>query len=269
MITLPDCAPDSRPCRAAAATHKAADRLYCPRRFRRFLHHLTPGAQCLPLQQLRIASCRQLRGQNGRTIKCTDAGRILIGCRRRGKRVRIEVWDTGRGIPEEQQRQIFWEFVRLELRFPRRDLIGHQPCEAKRTAQSQGRRGSKACRHSAPDVDRAHRIQMVVKGGCQSTCIVGRRLPADQISGNERPCRDAGVGEIALGLAMLKRANRASHIDPPASSNAIMRRARPYCGENPEPGKDVTESLTPQRPELENDQDPQRTSRQGVGPSNC
>src|SRR5262245_63893335 len=31
------------------------------------------------------------------------------------------------------------------------------------------------------------------------------RIPADQISGNERPCRDAGVGEIALGLAMLKR----------------------------------------------------------------
>jgi transposase len=93
---------------------------------------------------------------------------------------------------------------------------------------------------------------------CQSTCIVGRRLPADQISGNERPCRDAGVGEIALGLAMLKRANRASHIDPPASSNAIMRRARPYCGENPEPGKDVTESLTP-RPELENGQDPKRS----------
>ena len=99
---------------------------------------------------------------------------------------------------------------------------------------------------------------MVVKGGCQSTRIVGRRLPADQISGNERPCRDASVGEIALGLAMLKRANRASHIDPPASSNAIMRRASPYCGENPEPGKDVTESLTP-RPELENSQDLHRT----------
>ena len=30
-----------------------------------------------------------------------------------------------------------------------------------------------------------------------------------------------------------------------------MRRARPYRGENPEPGKDVTENLTP-RPELEN-----------------
>src|ERR1700751_5073113 len=48
-----------------------------------------------------------------------------------------------------------------------------------------------------------------------------------------------------------QESKRASHIDPPASSNAIMRRARPYRGENPEPGKDVTESLTP-RPELEN-----------------
>ena len=58
---------------------------------------------------------------------------------------------------------------------------------------------------------------------------------------------------------MLKKAKRVSHIDPPASSNAIMRRARPYRGENPEPGKDVTESLTP-RPELENDQGPKLTS---------
>lgn len=58
-------------------------------------------------------------------------------------------------------------------------------------------------------------------------------------SGRQRPCRDAGVGAIVLGLAMLKRAKRASHIDPPASSYAIMRRARPYRGENPAPG-DVT-----------------------------
>ena len=58
---------------------------------------------------------------------------------------------------------------------------------------------------------------------------------------------------------MLKKAKRDSHIDPPASSNAIMRRARPYRGENLEPGKDVTESLTP-RPELENSQDPAATS---------
>jgi len=57
-------------------------------------------------------------------------------------------------------------------------------------------------------------------------------------SGNQRPCRDAGVGAIAPGFAMLERAERASHIDPPASSYAIMQRASPYCGENPGPGKD-------------------------------
>ncbi len=44
---------------------------------------------------------------------------------------------------------------------------------------------------------------------------------------------------------MLERAKRASHIDPPASSYAIMRRARPYRGENPEPGKDVLGELDP------------------------
>jgi hypothetical protein len=42
---------------------------------------------------------------------------------------------------------------------------------------------------------------------------------------------------------MLARAKRASHIDPPASSYAIMRRACPYRGENPEPGKDVDREL--------------------------
>jgi hypothetical protein len=74
----------------------------------------------------------------------------------------------------------------------------------------------------------------------------------------KRPCRDAGVGAIALGLAMLERAERASHIDPPASSYAIMQRECPYCGENPGPGKDVTENLN-LAPELENGQDLMRT----------
>jgi hypothetical protein len=59
---------------------------------------------------------------------------------------------------------------------------------------------------------------------------------------------------------MLARAKRASHIDPPASSYAIMRRARPYRGENPEPGKDVLESLTT-GPELENRLGQKRTLR--------
>src|SRR5215469_2487753 len=52
-----------------------------------------------------------------------------------------------------------------------RQSLGRQACKAERAAQSQGRRCSEAGRHSAPDVDRRHRIQLVIKGGHQSTCI--------------------------------------------------------------------------------------------------
>ena len=47
-------------------------------------------------------------------IKYTPTGRVLIGCRRKGPSLRIDVYDTGVGIPESQQRDIFVEFHRLE-----------------------------------------------------------------------------------------------------------------------------------------------------------
>ncbi|MBI3704929.1 MAG: PAS-domain containing protein, partial [Rhizobiales bacterium] len=47
-------------------------------------------------------------------IKYTPAGRVLIGCRRRDDKLRIDVYDTGVGIPESQRRDIFIEFRRLE-----------------------------------------------------------------------------------------------------------------------------------------------------------
>lgn len=47
-------------------------------------------------------------------IRYTDKGRIVVGCRRRGDRLRIEVWDTGIGIPETQLDAIFEEFRQLD-----------------------------------------------------------------------------------------------------------------------------------------------------------
>jgi signal transduction histidine kinase len=47
-------------------------------------------------------------------IRYTASGTVLVGCRRRGNRLRIEVWDTGPGIPPDQQQNIFSEFYRLE-----------------------------------------------------------------------------------------------------------------------------------------------------------
>ncbi|MFM5141015.1 hybrid sensor histidine kinase/response regulator [Aeromonas veronii] len=41
-------------------------------------------------------------------------GRVLLGCRRMGEKIRIEVWDNGPGIPQDKQEAIFDEFSRLD-----------------------------------------------------------------------------------------------------------------------------------------------------------
>jgi signal transduction histidine kinase len=46
-------------------------------------------------------------------VRHTASGGVVIGCRRRGQTLRIEVWDSGPGIPEDQRRNIFGEFYRL------------------------------------------------------------------------------------------------------------------------------------------------------------
>jgi PAS domain S-box-containing protein len=53
---------------------------------------------------------RILRNLLTNALKNTDEGQILFGCRRRGGTLSIEVWDTGRGIPEGQKDRIFEEF---------------------------------------------------------------------------------------------------------------------------------------------------------------
>jgi len=46
-------------------------------------------------------------------IRYTDDGSVLVACRRRGRVVRLSVIDTGRGIPPDQQENVFQEFVQL------------------------------------------------------------------------------------------------------------------------------------------------------------
>ena len=56
---------------------------------------------------------RILQNLIGNAIRYTASGRVLVGARRRGGMLQIEVWDTGPGIPEAEQENIFKEFHRL------------------------------------------------------------------------------------------------------------------------------------------------------------
>ena len=47
-------------------------------------------------------------------VRYTSSGGVVVGCRKRGVNLRIEVWDTGIGVPEDQQQNIFGEFCRLD-----------------------------------------------------------------------------------------------------------------------------------------------------------
>lgn len=57
---------------------------------------------------------QMIRNLVSNAVKYTETGKVLLGCRRRGDKLRIEVWDTGSGIPAEQLSAIFEEFHQLD-----------------------------------------------------------------------------------------------------------------------------------------------------------
>ena len=54
-----------------------------------------------------------LRNLLDNAIRYTERGTVLVAFRRRGPHVRIQVWDTGVGIPVDQYTEIFREFHQL------------------------------------------------------------------------------------------------------------------------------------------------------------
>jgi PAS domain S-box-containing protein len=70
---------------------------------------------CIVRSELTIRSDRRMlaemiRNLLSNAVRYTDRGRILLGCRRAGDNVRIEVWDSGVGITEDQLPHIFDEY---------------------------------------------------------------------------------------------------------------------------------------------------------------
>ena len=57
---------------------------------------------------------RILRNLLSNALRYTRRGGVLVGCRRRGAALRVEVWDTGPGIPRDRLEDVFKEFLRLD-----------------------------------------------------------------------------------------------------------------------------------------------------------
>ena len=55
---------------------------------------------------------RIVRNFVSNAIRYTDGGGVLVGCRR-GARLRVQVWDTGRGIPDSESERVFEEFYQI------------------------------------------------------------------------------------------------------------------------------------------------------------
>jgi CheY-like chemotaxis protein len=56
---------------------------------------------------------RILRNLVANAVTYTDRGRVLVGCRRGHNSLRVEVWDTGCGIPAGEQQLVFQEFYQI------------------------------------------------------------------------------------------------------------------------------------------------------------
>ncbi|WP_430464211.1 PAS-domain containing protein [Tabrizicola sp.] len=67
---------------------------------------------------------RILQNLIGNAIRYTERGRVVVAARTRGAMLRLEVWDTGPGIPEAEQENIFKEFHRIAARASASEGLG-------------------------------------------------------------------------------------------------------------------------------------------------
>jgi PAS domain S-box-containing protein len=138
-------------------------------------------------------------------LRYTARGKIVVGCRRRGRRARIEVWDTGVGVPEQALQTIFEDYYQLNnpardrrkglglgLAIVRRiaDLLGHR-VEVRSTpgkgsvfavevplVGADGGLRPAATRHGAVEPDLIGRTVMTIEDDSATLESIGRLLQA-------------------------------------------------------------------------------------------
>jgi two-component system CheB/CheR fusion protein len=107
---------------------------------------------------LQIASDARLleqiiRNLLSNALKYTKQGKVLLGCRRFGRSLRLEIWDTGIGIPEAELQWIFDEYHQIDNAARERRLgLGLGLSIVQRLADLLGHRVRVASRHGKGSV---------------------------------------------------------------------------------------------------------------------
>jgi signal transduction histidine kinase/CheY-like chemotaxis protein len=109
----------------AGAVHSQVEAFALRRLLQRVVQVYGPQAVEAGLK-LRVAPCRAIVRSDpvllerilgnlvSNALRCTRSGGVLVGCRRRGDHLALQVIDTGPGIPPEHLEQVFEEFFRLD-----------------------------------------------------------------------------------------------------------------------------------------------------------
>mgnify|MGYP000412786484 CR=1 FL=1 len=128
--------------------------------------------------------------------KFTRDGKILLGCRRDGDRLRVEVRDTGLGMAEEARGRLFEPFFRLENEVrPRERGLGLGLAYAKHLAELAGeelavdsRLGRGSCfALSLPLVAAGHAAGADGRQGANGTAAPLAQAPGNPAPGNSAP----------------------------------------------------------------------------------
>ncbi|HEX5359566.1 MAG TPA: PAS domain-containing hybrid sensor histidine kinase/response regulator [Fluviicoccus sp.] len=121
---------------------------------------------------------RILQNLISNAIKYTAHGQVLVGCRRRGRSVVLEIWDTGPGIPPADLERIFEDFYRVDATARGRQGIGLGLGVVQRMANSLGHELSVA---STPGKGSVFRLrvplaQMAAPAAVMAPAPVGQSL---------------------------------------------------------------------------------------------
>jgi Na+/proline symporter/signal transduction histidine kinase len=139
---------------------------------------------------------RLLQNLVSNAIKYTPGGKVLVGCRRRGAQVSIEILDTGLGIPQNKQKTVFREFQRLD--------------QGAKVARGLGL-GLSIVQRIARTLD--HRLTLVSTPGrgTRFSVLAPRASPLPAMSTGAAP-RNAPAGQLA-GLRLLVIDNEPAILD--------------------------------------------------------